>query len=87
METSVDPNQTLGNRLHTDPAELHVQEQLSGAVMVTRHDEVLLTQGYGHADLEYGVVNTPQTRFRIGSITNSLRQWAPWFFRSRVNYM
>jgi CubicO group peptidase (beta-lactamase class C family) len=40
-----------------------------GSVLVARADEVLLNQGYGMANLEHGIANTPQTKFRLGSIT------------------
>lgn len=41
----------------------------SGAVLVSEHRRVLLRKGYGAADLERRVANTPETIFRIGSIT------------------
>jgi CubicO group peptidase (beta-lactamase class C family) len=40
-----------------------------GSVLVACADEVLLNQSYGSANLEHGVLNTPQTKFRIGSVT------------------
>jgi CubicO group peptidase (beta-lactamase class C family) len=40
-----------------------------GAVLVARGDEVLLNKGYGYANLEWKVPNTPETKFRLGSIT------------------
>ncbi|BCL39859.1 serine hydrolase [Nostoc sp. MS1] len=40
-----------------------------GAVLVARAGEVLLSAGYGMANLEHDVPNTPLTKFRIGSIT------------------
>jgi CubicO group peptidase (beta-lactamase class C family) len=40
-----------------------------GAVLVAQNGQLLLNQGYGDADLEWGVRNGPETRFRIGSIT------------------
>lgn len=40
-----------------------------GSVIVARGDEVLLSKGYGWADVEAGSPNTPLTRFRIGSLT------------------
>ena len=43
----------------------------SGAVLVTDEGEVVLRQAYGLADLDWGIANTPDTRFRLGSITKS----------------
>lgn len=44
-------------------------KHFSGSVLVARDDEVLLGEGYGFANLEHEVANTPITKFRIGSIT------------------
>ena len=47
-----------------------VQKQnFMGAVLVARGDEILLSKGYGEADLEWHIPNTPETRFRLGSLT------------------
>lgn len=43
--------------------------QFMGSVMVVRDGETLLNLGYGMADLAQEIPNTPQTRFRIGSLT------------------
>lgn len=40
-----------------------------GAVIVAKGDDVLLEKAYGHANLEWKIPNTPNTRFRIGSVT------------------
>lgn len=40
-----------------------------GAVLVARGDEVLFQGGYGKADLELDVPNTPESVFRLGSLT------------------
>jgi CubicO group peptidase (beta-lactamase class C family) len=40
-----------------------------GSVLVARGDEVLLSKGYGSANLEWGIANTPATKFRLGSVT------------------
>jgi CubicO group peptidase (beta-lactamase class C family) len=40
-----------------------------GSVLVARDTQVLLTKGYGSADLEWDVPNTPNTKFRLGSVT------------------
>jgi CubicO group peptidase (beta-lactamase class C family) len=44
-------------------------DAFSGVVLVARQGLVLINQGYGPADQEQGIPNTPQTKFRIGSIT------------------
>ncbi|MEP6513789.1 MAG: serine hydrolase [Parafilimonas sp.] len=49
-------------------AQVNVKS-FSGSVLVMKHDKVLLEKGYGMADLEWNVLNTPETKFRIGSIT------------------
>ncbi len=43
--------------------------QFMGSVLVARGTEVLLNKGYGSANLEWDVPNTPATKFRLGSIT------------------
>jgi len=40
-----------------------------GAVLVARGTDVILSKGYGSANLEWDVPNTPATKFRLGSIT------------------
>src|SRR5207247_9655182 len=40
-----------------------------GAVLVARGADVILSKGYGSANLEWDVANTPTTKFRLGSIT------------------
>src|SRR5437899_5489796 len=40
-----------------------------GSVLVARDAKVILNKGYGSANLEWNVPNTPTTKFRLGSIT------------------
>ncbi|MEM8781094.1 MAG: serine hydrolase domain-containing protein [Cyanobacteria bacterium P01_G01_bin.49] len=40
-----------------------------GSVLVSHGTDVLLSQGYGMANLEHSISNTPSTKFRLGSIT------------------
>ena len=40
-----------------------------GSVLVVEKDKVLLNQGYGMASLEWAIPNTPETKFRLGSLT------------------
>ena len=39
------------------------------ALLVARDGEILYQNGYGHANIEHAVKVTPETKFRIGSIT------------------
>lgn len=43
--------------------------QFMGSALVARGGQVLLDQGYGLADVNSNQPNTPQTKFRIGSLT------------------
>jgi CubicO group peptidase (beta-lactamase class C family) len=43
--------------------------RFSGAVLVARDGQPVVNRGYGMANIELGVPNTPQTVFRIGSVT------------------
>jgi CubicO group peptidase (beta-lactamase class C family) len=40
-----------------------------GTALVARGSQVLLSKGYGSADLEWDVPNSPNTKFRLGSVT------------------
>ena len=43
----------------------------NGSVLVARGDEIVLSEGFGMADAKNKTPNTPQTRFRIGHITQN----------------
>jgi CubicO group peptidase (beta-lactamase class C family) len=43
--------------------------QFSGSVLVAQEGKPIISKGYGKASIELNVPNTPQTVFRIGSIT------------------
>mgnify|MGYP001795529126 CR=1 FL=1 len=43
--------------------------RFAGTAIVVRAGETIFAQSYGMASLEHQVANTPQTKFRIGSIT------------------
>ena len=40
-----------------------------GSVLVWKDGRMLLSQGYGSADLEWNIPNSPTTKFRLGSLT------------------
>lgn len=50
--------------------ELRVSNrQFMGAVLVARDGQPLLSKGYGKANLDWGIPNSPTTKFRLGSVT------------------
>lgn len=49
---------------------------LSGSVLIAQNGNILISKGYGMANYELDVPNTPQTRFRIASITKQFTAMA-----------
>ena len=47
----------------------YVPKQFMGTVLVAEDGKILFDKGYGFANLEWQVPNTPTTKFRLGSIT------------------
>lgn len=45
------------------------QKIFMGSVLVARGSEVLFAQGYGMANLEWNIPNTPTTKFRLASVS------------------
>lgn len=67
-------SQALNSDLLRSEMQAYLQAYLAtdyfmGSVLVGYRGEVLLSQGYGMANLEHNIPNTPQTKFRLGSIT------------------
>ena len=50
--------------------------QFSGSILIARDGEILLKKGYGMANYEHDVPNTPETKFRLGSITKQFTSTA-----------
>lgn len=47
----------------------HELRQFNGSVLVAEHGEVIYKKGFGYANMPWDVPNTPDTKFRIGSVT------------------
>src|SRR5215469_6251964 len=45
------------------------KKQFMGSVLVARGSDILLDKGYGFANLEWNIPDSPKTKFRLGSIT------------------
>ncbi len=44
-------------------------DRFNGSVLVAEQGRVILKKGYGLANREFGILNAPDTKFRLGSIT------------------
>ena len=58
-------------------------DHFSGSVLVARGGRVVLSKGYGLANLELSAPNTPDTKFRIGSITKQFTTMAILILQER----
>lgn len=58
-------------------------ERFSGAILVARDGKVLVSKGYGMADIENDVPNTPETKFRLGSLTKQFTAAAVLLLQER----
>lgn len=73
--TKPEENQTL--------AEYVASQDFSGSVLVAKDGHVLLSRGYGYAERQNKVENTPDTVFRIGSITKQFTSMAMLMLEER----
>lgn len=51
-------------------------DKFNGSISVAKDGEVVFSQGYGMANFEHDVANSPETKFRIGSITKQFTAMA-----------
>lgn len=52
------------------------EDRFSGAFLLAQNGEVLLSRGYGMADRDAGIENTPETQFHIGWMTGQFTAMA-----------
>ena len=56
-------------------AELRVNG-FSGTILLARKGAPIVAKGYGAANAEWSIPNTPRTKFRLGSITKQFTSMA-----------
>ena len=61
----------LGKQVDAYLTNLSNQDKFSGTALVASHGQILLKKGYGMANRELSVPNTPINKFRIGSNTKA----------------
>jgi CubicO group peptidase (beta-lactamase class C family) len=68
--------ESAGTKLDEHLSGLASAQRFSGAVLVARDGKVVLSKGYGMANYEWDIPNTPSTKFRLGSITKQFTSMA-----------
>src|SRR5262245_50049302 len=58
-------------------------DNFNGSVLVAKGDRILFAKGYGLANAEYDIPNTPETKFRLGSITKQFTATAILILQDR----
>ena len=61
--------QDRGDQINALLTRYHETGQFNGAALGAENGAAILKSGYGLANMEWGIRNAPDTRFRIGSIT------------------
>ncbi|NOT63449.1 MAG: serine hydrolase, partial [Acidobacteria bacterium] len=59
------------------------QHRFSGSVLVARDGKVIFSKGYGLANYDHDIANTPQTKHRIGSVTKQFTAAATLLLQER----
>ena len=73
----------LASRIEEYMAARVNRDHFSGSILIARDGKVLFSRGYGMANLELDVPNTPQTKFRLGSITKQFTAMAILILQER----
>ncbi len=63
--------QTKGQKIDELMSAYHKQGQLEGSVLVAEHGKTIYKKGFGLANREWGIPNSTDTRYDVGSLTKS----------------
>jgi CubicO group peptidase (beta-lactamase class C family) len=66
----------LASRIDDFVTSFAKQDRFSGSVLIAKDGKVLISKGYGLADVKQATPNTPQKVFRIGSMTKQFTAMA-----------
>jgi CubicO group peptidase (beta-lactamase class C family) len=73
----------VGRLIDSYLSDIVAQGWFQGSVLVARGGTVIISKGYGLADAQRGIANTPQTRFRLASVTKQFTAMAIMILQSR----
>ncbi len=69
-------SQVTPQRLEDQAQAFYDAGMFQGAAIVAQDGKVLFSKGYGMANIEWSIPNSPDTRFRLGSITKQFTAMA-----------
>lgn len=69
VQPTVADTSDIEQKVDTYLRPLLEEDLISGSILIARNGDILLAKGYGLANREYGLPNSPETKFRIGSMT------------------
>jgi CubicO group peptidase (beta-lactamase class C family) len=61
--------QTKADKIETLLNQYHKFQEFNGSALVAEGGEIIYKNGFGMANMEWNIPNTPETKFRLGSIT------------------
>lgn len=80
---SITPAQQLTSQIDVYANNETRANNFSGTILIARGGRVLVSKGYGMANIENDVLNTPQMRFRIGSLSKQFTAMAVVILQER----
>lgn len=64
--------QSLTEQIDKIMKAFHEVGQFNGTVLVAEHGKVIYENGFGNANMEWNIPNTPDTKFMLGSLSKQL---------------
>ena len=65
----INPTQETNKEIDEIVRTIYENGQFSGAVLVAVNDDIIYNNAFGYANVEDGILNTSDTKFRIASFT------------------
>ncbi|MBX9769824.1 MAG: beta-lactamase family protein [Candidatus Obscuribacterales bacterium] len=65
--------------------EFEAEQSFMGCVLISKDDEVVLRNGYGFANVEWDIPNSPTTKFQIASVSKQFTAAAILLLQDREN--
>lgn len=69
LSTGILSAQSKAEQIEDLLSKYHEYEQFNGSVLVADDGKIIFSDGFGMANMEHDIPNTPETKHRIGSIT------------------